>query len=118
MYNLLTLSLFFFFSGTSVWTGQAHDKSSLTEDDKHPFSGFETLLRPLDPAFRMVANELNGISIEKDLTLQELNKNIEEDLQTIKIVSEVVERGCLLCILFFFFARSLSLCANRYFVLC
>jgi len=50
----------------------------------------------------MVANELNGISIEKDLTLQELNKNIEEDLQTIKIVSEVVERGCLLCILFFF----------------
>ena len=66
----------------------------------------------------MVANELNGISIEKDLTLQELNKNIEEDLQTIKIVSEVVERGCLLCILFLFFLLGLSLCANRYFVFC
>ena len=57
----------------------------------------------------MVAN-VNNISIENDLTLQELNKNIEEDLQTIKIVSEVVERGCLLCILFFFFAEALLVC--------
>ena len=77
--------------------------------------GMSKEFHPIDPAFHMVANVLNKVSIENDLTLQGLNENIEKDLEKIKTVSEVWLNVVVFCLFCSFFV---CCCWVSHFIVC